>query len=179
MLEYEKTRIRPLSMDDLDNIMSWVNDPEVVGRYAYFTKPFSKEQEEEWLKQKLNSKTDFFYAIENADGIYIGNCAIEKIHWPAKHGRLSITIGNKAERGNGHGFRAINLLLYRAFNAHELHKIYLLVAIDNQRGINLFKKCGFVEEGRLKDHYIIEGKFIDMYSMRILDGEFREKHKLE
>ena len=37
MLEYKGTRIRPLRMDDLDNIMSWVNDKEVVGRYAYFS----------------------------------------------------------------------------------------------------------------------------------------------
>jgi RimJ/RimL family protein N-acetyltransferase len=179
MLKYKETKIRPLSLDDLDNIMTWVNDPEVVGRYAYFTKPFTREQEAEWLEQKINSKTDFFYAVENAEGIYLGNCGIEKIHWPAKHGRLSITIGNKKERGKGHGFRTVNLLLDRAFNEHGLHKIFLIVTIGNQRGVNLFKKCGFVEEGTLKDHYVIEGKFVDMYMMRILDEDFKEIHKLE
>ena len=179
MLEYEETRIRPLKLDDIDNIMSWVNDPDVVGRYAYFTKPFTKEQELEWIELKVNSKTDFFYAIENAEGTYLGNCAIEKIHWPAKHGRLSITIGNKKERGKGHGYRAINLLLDRAFNEHRLHKIYLVVAVDNPRGIALFKKCGFIEEGVLKDHYIIDEEFVDMYMMRILESEFKLLHKKE
>jgi len=174
MLEYKNTKIRPLKLNDLDNIMGWVNDPEIVGRYAYFTKPFSRKQEEEWLKQKISSKTDIFYAIENGSGIYLGNCAIEKIHWPAKHGRLSITIGNKKERGKGHGFRAINLLLDKAFNEHDLHKIYLVVAVDNPRGIQLFKKCGFVEEGLLKDHYVIDGKYVVMYTMRILKSEFNK-----
>ena len=179
MLDYNKTKIRPLTLDDLDNIMTWVNDPDVIGRYAYFTKPISREEEDKWLKSKLESKVDLFYAIENADGIYLGNCAIEKIHWPAKHGSLSITMGNKEERGKGHGFRAINLLLDQAFNEHALHKVYLLVAVDNQRGMSLFKKCGFKEEGRFKDHYIINGDYIDMFAMRILDNEFKTLHNLE
>lgn len=179
MLKYNETKIRPLSLDDLDNIMTWVNDPEVIGRYAYFTKPISREEEVEWLKGKLESNIDIFYAIEDGDGIYLGNCAIEKIHWPAKHGRLSITIGNKEERGKGHGFRAINLLLDQAFNEHNLHKVYLIVAVDNQSGINLFKKCGFLEEGRYRDHYIIKGNFIDMFAMGILKNEFKALHNLK
>ena len=179
MLTYKETKIRPLKLDDLDHIMSWVNDPEVVGRYSYFTESFTRKHEEEWLKQKIQSKTDFFYAIENTESIYLGNCAIEKIHWPAKHGRLSITIGNKAERGKGHGYRAINLLLDKAFNEHGLHKIYLIVTVDNPRGINLFKKCGFTEEGVLKDHYIIDGDYVDMFMMRILESEYKTLQKKE
>ena len=179
MIAYKQTKIRPIRIDDLDSIMTWVNDPEVVGRYAYFSKPFSKEAEAEWIEQKIASQTDFFYVIENEEGHYIGNCAIEKIHWPAKHGRLSITIGNKKERGKGHGFRAINLLLDNAFNEHGLHKIFLIVTVSNQRGINLFKKCGFVEEGLLKDHYIINGEFVDMFMMRIIDSEFKGIHRNE
>ncbi len=172
MLEYKKTKIRPLSMDDLDNIMQWINDPEVVGRYAYFTKPFTREKEALWLEQKINSKTDFFYVLENAEGAYLGNIAIEKIHWPAKHGRLSITIGNKKERGKGHGYRGINLILDQAFNEHRIHRIYLIVVKDNVRGKNLFKKCGFINEGLLREHYIINGRFIDMNIMGILADEF-------
>ena len=179
MLKYTETIIRPLTLDDLDNVMTWVNDPEVIGRYAYFTKPISRGEEEKWLKGKLESKVDCFYAIENADDVYLGNCAIEKIHWPAKHGRLSITIGNKEERGKGHGFRAINLLLDQAFNEHNLHKVYLIVAVDNQKSINLFKKCGFLEEGRYRDHYIINGNFIDMFAMGILKNEFKALHNLK
>jgi len=179
MLEYKGTRIRPLRMDDLDNIMSWVNDKEVVGRYAYFTRPFTREEEAIWLEEKIKSKTDIFYAVENDKEQYLGNVAIEKIHWPAKHGRLSITIGNKQERGKGHGYRAINLLLDRAFNEHGLHKIYLIVAVDNSRSMHLFQKCGFTREGQLKDHYIINGKFIDMYIMRILDDEFKKINEKE
>ncbi len=179
MLEYSETKIRPLSLDDIDNIMTWVNDPEVTGRYAYFTKPISREEEAKWLKTKLESKVDVVYAIENGDGIYLGNCAIEKIHWPAKHGRLSITIGNKEERKKGHGFRTINLLLDQAFNIHKLHRIYLIVAVDNQQGINLFKKCGFIEEGRLRDHYIINENHVDMFIMGILNDDFNNMHKLK
>ena len=98
MLHYKETKIRELSESDLDSIMGWVNDPEVVGRYAYFKEPITRDQEACWLEAKVNSKTDFFYAIENAASEYVGNVAVEQIHWPSKNGRLSLTIGNKNER---------------------------------------------------------------------------------
>lgn len=177
LLEYKETKIRPLSMDDLDNIMTWVNDPEVVHRYAYFTKPFTREEEATWLENKIKSKVDFFYAIENETGSYLGNVAIEQIHWPSKHGCLSITIGKKNERNKGHGIRAVNLLLDHAFNEHKLHKIYLYVAVDNHISIHVYKKCGFIEEGNLRDHYVIDGNFVNMYFMSILEEEFREMHQ--
>lgn len=178
-MEYKETKIRPLNRDDLDNIMSWVNDPEVVGRYAYFTKPFTEEEESIWLENKVNSDVDRFYAIENEEETYLGNVAIEKIHWPSKHGALSITIGNKNERGKGHGQRAVNLVLDKAFNEHRLHKVHLCVAEDNLVGRHVYKKCGFIDEGNLRDHYIVDGKYVNMYFMSILDYEFEGLHAKE
>ena len=99
--------------------------------------------------------------------------AIEKIHWPSKHGALSITISKKDERGKGHGTRAIKLILDRAFNEHKLHKVHLVVAENNDVGRYVYKKCGFIEEGKLRDHYIINGEYVDMYFMSILEDEFK------
>jgi len=172
LIKYEQTRIRPLSINDIDNLMTWINDPEIVHRYAYFTKPISRKEELKWLKTKIESKTDFFYAIENSKGTYVGNVAIEKIHWPAKHGRLSITIGNKKERGKGHAFRAINLVLNKAFNELGLHRVYLIVTTENLKAQHIFKKCGFKIEGLLREHYIIDEQFVDMYIMGILKKIF-------
>lgn len=175
MLEFKETTLRPLSLEDLNNLMTWVNDPEVVGRYAYFIKPFTREQEALWLKDKIHSSNDKFFAIENQDGQYLGNIALEKIHWPSKHARLSITIGNKEERNKGHAQRAIKLLLYKAFNEFNLHKVYLLVVEDNAIGIHIYSKLGFVKEGTLRDHYVIDRDYVNMYFMSILDNEFDER----
>lgn len=179
MIIFKETSIRPLTLEDLENLMTWVNDPEVVGRYAYFTKPFTKEEEALWLKEKISNDVDYFYAIENDEGIYLGNVAIEQIHWPSKHGALSITIGNKAERNKGHGTRAIILLLDKAFNEQHLHKVFLHVAVDNHQGIHIYEKVGFSIEGDLRDHYIIGGKYVNMYFMSILEHEFRKIHNIK
>ncbi|MHA1147341.1 MAG: GNAT family N-acetyltransferase [Promethearchaeota archaeon] len=179
MLKYKETKLRPLLLEDIDNVMSWVNDPEVVGRYAYFNEPFTREEELRWLEEKLKSPNDRFYAIENQTGAYLGNIAIEKIHWPSKNGALSITIGNKKERGKGHGQRAINLILYIAFKKLKLHKVYLSVAEDNSIGIHIYNKLGFIKEGTLRDHYVIDGNYVDMFFMSILEDEFRKIHNIE
>ena len=167
------TRIRPITIDDLDHMMTWVNDPEVVGCYAYFTKPITREEEAVWLSQKIVSSTDFVYAIEDDDETYLGNVGLEAVHWPARNGRLSITIARKSLRGKGHGTRAIELALEQAFGEHGLHKVYLVVADDNEPNRRLYEKLGFQEEGHLVDHYIIDGEFVDMIQMYLLEPSAR------
>lgn len=39
-------RLRPLGMSDLGNIMHWVNDQEVVGNFANFKVPISRDEEQ-------------------------------------------------------------------------------------------------------------------------------------
>ncbi len=47
-------------------------------------------------------------------------------------------------------------------NTLNLHKIYLLVALDNEKAIHLYKKCGFIEEGHLVEEYFMNGRYRDV-----------------
>ena len=46
-----------------------------------------------------------------------------------------------------------------------LHRLELTVMEQNQAGLALYKKRGFVIEGRLRDSVYVDGKYVDMYSM--------------
>ena len=59
-----------------------------------------------------------------------------------------------------------------AFNNLNLNKLYLNVGADNQEAIYLYKKLNFVREGIFREHYYIEGKYLDIITMAILRKDF-------
>ena len=83
--------IRPTTLDDVDGIMRWVNDPAVRLKFACW-EPVSREEELRFLEGLLASPEDKTYTICAGDGRYLGQVSLNKIYWPAKNARLSIAI---------------------------------------------------------------------------------------
>ena len=81
-MKKQKATLRPLEMNDLDNMMQWVNDPDVIGNFANFKMPISRDDERKYLENMLASDTDKAFAVENGDGEYLGNVGIHQIYWP-------------------------------------------------------------------------------------------------
>lgn len=82
--------------------------------------------------------------------------------------RLTIVIHPSFE-GKGVGKLLMERLVQWAKETEGVEKIELLVRSTNERAISLYKKFGFIEEGRLtKRIKIADGKYIDDISMGLL-----------
>lgn len=169
-----RVTLRPLSERDVDDILAWVNDREVVGNLASFSgKPFTREDELAYVRAMQASEVDRVYTVLAADdGRYLGQVGIHQIFWRSKVGRLSAIIGNKAEWGHGYGSAAIASLLDVAFGAEQLHKVWLMVFSTNQRSLRTYARLGFQVEGTLREEYFHEAGWHDMVRMSMLAGEW-------
>ena len=157
-------KLRLTTLEDIDNIMGWVNDPEVLAKFANFS-PVTQEQEYKFLESLLKSPNDKTYTVEKDDGKYIGQVSINKIYWPAANGRLSVVIHPKM-RGSGYIRDAIRLITNKAWEL-GLHKIWLMLRVDNIKGQELYKSLGFTREAILIDEYICPRtrEYVDMVRM--------------
>ncbi len=161
--------MKPLELGDVDNIMTWVNDPEVVKNLQHFDKEFSREDEKNYVQKILTSKNDYVFSFLNKEtGQYIGQGGIHGIAWENKLGRLSIII--KREYWNkGYAQEILPKLVDHAFKRLGLHKIYLMHWKENKKADHLYRKLGFQEEGVFKDEYFWQGKYHDMVRMMIIN----------
>ena len=160
--------LKPLSLNYLDAMMSWVNNPAITGKFAKFNNRITREEEISHIKQMMASKSDRAFVMESEQGKYLGNISLHEIDWNAKKARMSILIADKEARGKGYGKSAIKQLLEIAFNQLKLHKVWLVVFEENEKARGLYRKCGFQEEGILKDEYFVKGKYHDMARMAII-----------
>lgn len=168
-----KAVLKPLSLDYLDAMMSWVNDSAITGKFAKFNRRITREEEISHIKSMMASKQDRAFVMESEEGKYLGNISLHEIDRQAGKARMSILIANIEERGKGYGTSAIKKLLEIAFNEMKLHKVLLVVFESNEKARALYRKCGFRKEGILKDEYFVEGKYHDMARMAILEEKWR------
>ena len=167
--------LRPVEKKDLDNMMSWVNDPAVIGNFGHFDHAITREEETAFIDTLIASNTDRSYTIEH-DGEYVGNVVLHQINWKTRNGRLGLIIGNKTYWGKGYAQESLKEIVRKGFDDYQLHKIWAIVFPENKRMQHILEKFGFREEGRLRDEYRNHGGYHDMIRYSLLEDEFRSQN---
>ncbi len=172
----ERIILREYRQADLKEIREWVNDPEVVANLSdIFLYPHTLTQTENWLTTQLEGKGNEGFVIAHKDSQeYIGQIDFVSIDWRNRVGEIGIVIGAAKNRGQGFGSEAIRLLQQFAFATLNLNKIELKVHDYNERAFHCYQKCGFREEGRLRERFFRQGRYTDYIQMGILKREYEE-----
>jgi RimJ/RimL family protein N-acetyltransferase len=178
MLTGHKVILRAITRDDLEHLCQFNNDVEVElagGGDPPTPQSVARLHAEYDAQVSTGGQDGTTFAIA-ADGVCIGQCGLFQFDAVAQSCALGITIGDKGYWGRGYGSDAIRLLLDYAFRLRNLRRVYLTVNSTNERAIRAYRACGFVEEGRLRQHVWSAGQYIDLVNMGILRDEWETLH---
>ena len=174
MLQGERVLLRALRRDDLELLCAYNNDLEVElagGGSPPMPQPLERLRAEYDTQASAGGRDNAQFAIE-ADGKFIGQCALFNFDETAHTCELGIAIGDKAYWGRGYGRESVRLLLDYAFRLRNLRKVCLRVNGSNERALRAYRACGFVEEGRLRQHVWSAGVYLDLVHMGLLRDEW-------
>jgi len=190
MIYGEKVRLRADERSDIPLFVQWLNDPEVREHLSMYL-PVSLAGEELWFEKALKHPADEQpLAIEvrealpaagiiPADGKdgwkLIGNCGFMDIDRRVRSAEIGLFIGDKSSWGKGYGTEVMRLLLRHGFETLNLNRIFLRVDETNPRGVHVYEKVGFVQEGRSRQAVYLHGKYQDLLVMSILRAEWDEQ----
>jgi RimJ/RimL family protein N-acetyltransferase len=167
----EKIYLRPLEEADAALCYPWFSDPEVrslLGRHAV---PNTEKDSLEFIRGMEARREQGFAIIVRADAKYIGNCSIFELNLIDRNAEIGIAIGDKTAWGKGFGREATSLLCRHGFHALNLHRLTLRVFATNERALKCYARSGFRQEGRLREHAYIEGRYVDVLLLAMLRGE--------
>lgn len=177
MKNSQKTvRLKKLALEDIDHVMTWINDPEVVKNFQNFDKIISREEELEFLTRIIASPVDHLFSLFDANsGTYVGQGGINSIAPKNRLGRLSIFICQEMQH-KGYGRAAILAILRHAFEELELNKVWLVVFEKNHRSTALYSGLGFETEGLLREEYYWHGEYENLVRMGMLKADFFQRY---
>jgi RimJ/RimL family protein N-acetyltransferase len=135
---------------------------------------------ENFLNSKLEGKGNQGFVIADKETKnYIGQIDLINIDWKNRVAKMGIVIGDPQNRGKGYGTEAVGLLQTFVFERLNLNKLELDVHDYNLNAYRCYLKCGFVEEGRIRQNFYIDGRYTDTIIMGILKSEYEQLKKGE
>lgn len=163
-------QLQPTTAQDLDFVLSVERNPEnapFIGQWSYDRHLQSCQSPNEchWLIVEQETQERVGYVIlldvQNPDqSLQIKRIAISR-------------------KGKGMGKAALQQVLQAAFMELNAHRVWLDVMADNLRAYTLYRKLGFVEEGKLREAMKKPRGFVSLRLMSMLRSEFGEKFACE
>jgi RimJ/RimL family protein N-acetyltransferase len=88
-------------------------------------------------------------------------------------GAIELKRINIAEPGRGLGRETLRLLKRIVFEDLRAHRLWLDVMAHNAAAGHLYRSEGFVPEGVMREALSVEGRYVDLVLMAILEDEYR------
>lgn len=170
MIKGKKVRLRPFRNDDWQITLQWRNDKTLTHSILSHPFPVTELLEREWFDNILKDKSNrsIYFGIEFiAKKELIGYVSLININWIDRICHFGILIGNDEYRGVGIGSEAMTIIINYAFNILNLRKITLQV-VEGNKAMNLYKKVGFKQEGKLEKHHYYNGNYYDVYILSLI-----------
>ena len=174
MIAGERVTLRATTREDLTHLARFENDLGfVIAGGGDPLEPVPLERLQRDFEKEIADppKDKIEFAIE-IDGAYVGRCGLYNIDRTARHAELGIGIGEREYWGRGYGREAVRLLVDYAFRYRNLRRVWLWCQADNERAVAAYRACGFVEEGRLREHVWSDGRYTDAVYLGVLREEW-------
>lgn len=177
MINGENIYLRMPELTDLEEIYKLTNTEENRD-FFYFYRPMSKIDEENWIKSmneeaKKNTAHAFVIVNKNTNE-FLGVCKIIDINMINKFGTIGIRL-KLNNQDKGIGTEAIKLLLKWGFETLNLNLIVIEAMENNERALHIYKdKLKFKYEGKLRNRFYKNGKYLDYHIFSITKQEYEE-----
>lgn len=178
LAESERLRLREFELADVDALLGVYGDSRVTEHLSF--DPFTRDKVDRFIQaSRLNAEAEprIEYALAVAtrtdDDLLIGSArlAVE----PHRAGQIGFALAHDVWH-NGYGFELVQLLAKFGFEQLGLHRIWAARSPLNVASKRLLDKCAFVDEGRIRDHVSVSGKWRDSITCSLLEDEWRARH---
>lgn len=169
-----RVRLSPLEAADGNALFRWVNDRDLRVLAAPYA-PVHEAGHRAWLAGLADRDDLIVFGIRLCENDrLIGTCQLQNISALHRSADIQIRIGEPDCRARGYGTEAIRGLVRFAFHDRQLHRLGLQVFADNMAAMRCYEKVGFVREGVQRSSVFIDGRYVDVVLMGLLQAEYQD-----
>lgn len=162
--------LRPAAQDDAQTIIQAVDSVAREGRYFLRSRfEMDVEKEQAHIRKATEQGNLFLLAVlDEPDGQLVGWVTLFRAQQEFRQHNAELGMGVlRGYRGIGVGAALMEVALHWAAE-HDIEKVNLGVRASNTRAQTLYRKFGFVPEGRrLRDIKDLQGRYDDTVEMSV------------
>lgn len=162
--------LRALERSDLRFVHELNNNQSIMS--YWFEEPYESFDElEELYNKHIHDNAERRFIAEDSAGAAIGLVELIEIDYIHRSAEFQIII-TPDHQGKGFARSLIRQALHYSFTILNIHKVFLIVAVENVKAIHLYEESGFIEEGHLVQEFFINGRYRDVKRMYILQDTY-------
>ncbi len=172
-------RLRAIEWEDLCLLAKWHNDPDIAHYLGGWSFPIGLAQQRIWFEQALSDKLTQRFIIEVLeDQEPIGMTGLWKIDWKNREAESGLLIGD-GHRGKGYGTDTVFAVMRFGFEELGLNRLWAEIIAYNSPSLRVYiDKCGWTEEGVLRQKIFRDGVFNNVVVSAILRQEYTVSTKV-
>lgn len=160
--------IRRLEEKDASLMLEWMHDNMINCNFRYPFAEMTLEKATAFIRESFTEKNQHFAIVDENDE-YLGTISLKNISQQDGNAEYAIVTRKKAQ-GTGVARQATKELIQYAFEQLKLHKLYLNVLEENVRARKFYGKCGFAQEGIIKDAVRIKNDYKNLVLYGMIAG---------
>lgn len=175
-----RVRLRPLSLEDAQPLFEAVESSrEALKRWlAWVPGALGVQDEAAFLRraeeEASRGESSVWGLVEVRTGFLVGVVSLGELS-PAERARGRLGVWVQADRrGRGYATEGARLLVEHAFRKLNLHRVFSRIDPTNRAGRRVLRKLGFRYEGRLRDDWKINGRWIDHECWGLLKTDWKK-----
>jgi RimJ/RimL family protein N-acetyltransferase len=175
MIPGETINLRAVERHDVPLLHRWFNDPVVMDGWGWSAPARSIQyvagQVEDWLARETAFDRPEALIAESLAGDPIGLIIARVDRSEARSVELSLLV-DADHWGQGIGMDMMQTILDACFGGWGVHRIGVRVEEGNERALALYRRLGFVDEGRLRQAAFRDGRHTDLLLFGQLAAEW-------
>lgn len=164
-LRGDRLALRTVEPEDYDFLHRHWNDPAIRRGFARHD-PRTREE----IATFVEDADDSTHFLASCDGDPVGFAWLFAIDDVAGRAELGYWVAPD-EQDAGYATEIATLAVQYAFDERGLHKVSARVLDWNDASRRVLEKLGFEREGRLRDHYFVDGEYVDADRYALLESE--------
>ena len=170
----ERLVIRIMEREDMEDARLLHNEDSTLNRLTDVAH-VSTESQQAWFQSVSTSRSSSRYVARfRQDGSFVGVFRIDRID-PWNRNAIVGADVVPALRGQGLATELFRYFLKYLFDQRGLHRLALVTMETNAPALALYRKMGFVEEGRERQAIFRDGGYHDLVCMGLLADEWRSQ----
>ena len=140
--------------------------------------PVSPAEQQQWFERVSTSSVSRRFAVRNSlDNSFVGLFRLDRIDRVNGSAQVGLDIC-RDQRGKGHASVIYEYFLGYLFLHMRLNRVELVTLESNTKATSLYRKLGFVEEGRLRQAIWRNGLFHDLIMFSLLFSEYAKSRDI-
>ena len=176
MIRGEFVNLRAADRADAMPLHRWLNAPDVMAGWGVPDQTVSltevQRRLEGWLAEEALRGRPVALIVETLAAEAVGLVLVAHLQPDARGVELSLLIGEPSRWGEGLGTDALQTVLGACFETWNLHRVALRCEAANDRARRLYTRCGFVQEGVLRQASYSGGVYGDQIVYALLAADW-------